>query len=192
MVIFVLATFANRVAEMTWVLFTSYRFHWGPAETGLSLAAVGIMFVVGQGGLVRVVVPRLGERRAILLGLAVSSITPVLYGIVPRGWMIYPVMVLAAFGWTIAQPAVQALMSQSVPANEQGLLQGALASMTNLTSIFGPPIWTGLFGFFVSSAAPVIVPGAAFFASAAVFLVTLVLAWRWLASPPPQPRTTAA
>ena len=77
MLIFVLATFANRVAEMTWVLFTSYRFHWGPAETGLSLAAVGVMFVVGQGGLVRVVVPRLGERRAILLGLAVSAITPV-------------------------------------------------------------------------------------------------------------------
>jgi DHA1 family tetracycline resistance protein-like MFS transporter len=183
MAIFVLATFANRVAEMTWVLWTSYRFHWGPTETGLSLAAVGVMFVVGQGGLVRVVVPRLGERRAILLGLAVSAITPVLYGVAPRGWMVFPVMVLAAFGWTIAQPAVQALMSQSVPPNEQGLLQGALASMTNLTSIFGPPIWTGLFGFFVSPAAPVIVPGAAFFASAAVFLVTLVLAWRWFASP---------
>jgi DHA1 family tetracycline resistance protein-like MFS transporter len=183
MVIFVLATFANRVAEMTWVLFTSYRFQWGPAETGWSLAAVGVMFVIGQGGLVRVVVPRLGERRAILLGLTVSALTPVLYGIVPHGWMVYPVMVLALFGWTIAAPAVQALMSQAVPRNEQGLLQGALASMTNLTSIFGPPIWTGLFGFFVSPAAPVIVPGAAFFASAAVFLVALVLAQRWFAVP---------
>jgi DHA1 family tetracycline resistance protein-like MFS transporter len=182
MAIFVLATFANRVAEMTWVLWTSYRFHWGPTETGLSLAAVGVMFVVGQGGLVRVVVPKLGERRAILLGLTVSAITPVLYGIVTRGWMVFPVMVLAAFGWTIAQPAVQALMSQSVPANEQGLLQGAIASMTNLTSIIGPPIWTGLFGFFVSPAAPVIVPGAAFFVSAAVFLATLLIARRWFAS----------
>jgi DHA1 family tetracycline resistance protein-like MFS transporter len=190
MAIFVLATFANRVAEMTWVLWTSYRFHWGPTETGLSLAAVGVMFVVGQGGLVRVVVPRLGEHRAILLGLTVSAITPVLYGIVPRGWMVFPVMMLAVFGWTIAQPAVQALMSQSVPPNEQGLLQGALASMTNLTSIVGPPIWTGLFGFFVSPAAPIIVPGAAFFASAAVFLVTLVLAWRWFSSP--RPRSPAA
>jgi MFS transporter, DHA1 family, tetracycline resistance protein len=183
MVIFVLAMFANRVAEMTWVLFTSYRFHWGPTETGLSLAAVGVMFVVGQGGLVRVIVPRLGERRAILLGLTVSAITPVLYGLVPQGWMVYPVMVLALFGWTIAQPAVQALMSQAVPPTEQGLLQGALASMTNLTSIFGPPIWTGLFGFFVSPAAPVIIPGAAFFASAVVFVVALVLAQRWFAAP---------
>ena len=92
-------------------------------------------------------------------------------------------MALATFGWTVAQPAVQALMSRSVPANEQGLLQGALASMTNLTSIFGPPIWTGLFGYFVSTAAPVIVPGAAFFAAAAVFAVALGIALHWFAAP---------
>jgi DHA1 family tetracycline resistance protein-like MFS transporter len=189
MSIFVLATFANRVAEMTWVLFTAYRFHWGPTETGLSLAAVGVMFVVGQGGLVRVVVPRLGERRAVLLGLAVSVVTVVLYGVVPKGWMVFPVMVVAAFGWTIAAPAVQASMSRSVPPNEQGLLQGALASMMNLTSIFGPPIWTGLFGFFVSPAAPVIVPGAAFFAAGAVFFVALLMARRWFvpSAAPPTP-----
>jgi DHA1 family tetracycline resistance protein-like MFS transporter len=93
-------------------------------------------------------------------------------------------MILAVFGWTIAQPAVQALMSRSVPANEQGLLQGALASMTNLTSIVGPPIWTGLFGFFVSEAAPVVVPGAAFFAAAVVFAIALGLARRWFAAAP--------
>jgi DHA1 family tetracycline resistance protein-like MFS transporter len=183
MLVFVLAVFANRVAEMTWVLFTGYRFGWGPTETGLSLAAVGVMFIVGQGGLVRVIVPRIGERRAVLIGLAVSAVICTLYGLVPQGWMVFPVMALGVFGWTIAQPAVQALMSQAVPANEQGLLQGALASMTNLTSIVGPPIWTGLFGYFVSPAAPVIVPGAAFFASSLVFVVALVLAARWFAAP---------
>src|SRR5262245_45764365 len=112
------------------------------------------------------------------MGLAVSAVVTTLYGVVPQGWMIYPIMVLAIFGWTIAQPAVQALMSRAVPADEQGLLQGALASMLNLTSIFGPPIWTGLFGYFVSPAAPVIVPGAAFFAASLVFLGALVLAIR--------------
>jgi DHA1 family tetracycline resistance protein-like MFS transporter len=177
--IFVLAVFANRVAEMTWVLFTGYRFGWGPAETGWSLAVVGVTFVVGQGALVRIVVPRLGERRAILLGLAVSTVTCLLYGIATEGRMVFPIMLVAIFGWTIAQPAVQALMSRSVPASEQGLLQGALASMTSLTSIVGPPIWSGLFGFFVSSGAPAIVPGAAFFGAALVFGIALVLATRW-------------
>ncbi len=184
LVIFVMATFANRVSEMTWVLFTSYRFHWGPFETGLSLTAVGVMFVVGQGWMTRVLVPRLGERRVIIMGLAVSVVTPALFGIVPQGWMIYPVMVLGIFGWTTAQPAAQSLMSRAMPANEQGLLQGALASMTNLTSVAGPPIWTGLFGYFISPAAPVIVPGAAFFAAAFVFFVALVLAMRWLQRAP--------
>jgi DHA1 family tetracycline resistance protein-like MFS transporter len=92
-------------------------------------------------------------------------------------------MAVGVFGWTIAQPAVQALMSRAVPPNEQGLLQGALASMTNLTSIVGPPIWTALFGYFVSPAAPVIVPGAAFFAAALVFVVALWLAARRLPVP---------
>jgi DHA1 family tetracycline resistance protein-like MFS transporter len=180
MTVYVLAMFANRVAEMTWVLFSSYRFHWGTFETGFSLAGVGVMFVVGQGFLVRIVVPRLGERRSILMGLFVSAILTAAYGVIPYGWMVYPIMALGVFGWVIGQPATMGLMSKSVPVDEQGLLQGAVASLTSLTSIVGPPIWTGLFGYFVSPAAPVIVPGAAFFGAAIVFLIALAVALRWL------------
>jgi len=179
MMILVLAMFANRVAEMTWVLYTGYRFHWGPTEIGVSLAIVGVIFVVGQGWFTRILLPRIGERRAILIGLSVSVIVSVLYGAVNKGWMLYCVMPLAISGWTVAQPAVQGLMSRAVPANEQGLLQGAVSSITGLTSIAGPPIWTGLFGYFVSPAAPIIIPGAAFFVSALVFFVALILAVVW-------------
>jgi DHA1 family tetracycline resistance protein-like MFS transporter len=180
MAIFLLAAFANRVSEMTWVLWTTYLFHWSSFEVGLSLAMVGLMFVAGQGGMVRVLIPRLGERRAILMGLSIATLGMLAYAFVTQGWMVYPLMVLGIFGWTIAQPAVQGLMSRSVPPNEQGLLQGAMSSMMNLTSIVGPPIWTGLFGYFVSAAAPVIFPGAAYLASACIFAAALVLAVRWL------------
>ena len=179
-VIFIMAMFANRVAEITWVLYTGYRFHWGTFLNGLSLAMVGVMFIVGQGVMPRVLIPKIGEARAVVLGLSVSVILPTLYGLVPQGWMLFLVMPLGIFGWTVAQPAMQALMSRAVPANEQGLLQGALASLMNLTSIFGPPIWSGLFGFFISPAAPVIIPGAAFFVAAMVFAVALTLALRWV------------
>jgi DHA1 family tetracycline resistance protein-like MFS transporter len=131
---------------------------------------------------VRVVVPRLGEKRAILLGLFVGSLVFALYGSVPQGWMIYPVMLLALFGWTIAQPATMGMMSRIVPANEQGLLQGAIASMNSLTAIAGPPIWTGVFAYFVSPSAPAIIPGAAFDGAAGVFLAAFVLAARILVS----------
>ena len=177
--VFVLATFANRVSEMIWVLYTGYRFGWGPRESGISLAVVGLIFVVGQGWYTRILVPRIGERRAILIGLTVSVVVSVLYGAIDRGWMIYCVMPLSITGWTVAQPAVQGLMSRAVPANEQGLLQGAVASITNLTSIAGPMVWTGIFGYWVSPAAPFLLPGAAFYVSAAVFLLALILATRW-------------
>jgi len=190
MVVFVLAMFANRVAEMTWVLYTGYRYRWGPTEVGLSLAFVGVIFVVGQGWFTRILIPRIGERRAIVVGLAVSVVVSVLYGSVTRGWMLYCVMPLAIAGWTVAQPAVQGLMSRAVPANEQGLLQGAIASVTSLTSIAGPPIWTGLFGYFVSPSAPIIIPGAAFYVSAMVFLLALVVAIIWETGSP-QPTAAA-
>ncbi len=60
MTIYLLAMFANRVAEMTWVLFSSYRFHWGPTAIGLSMAMVGLMFIVGQGVMPRFLVPAIG------------------------------------------------------------------------------------------------------------------------------------
>jgi DHA1 family tetracycline resistance protein-like MFS transporter len=176
--VFVLATFANRVAESTWVLFATYRFHWSAAAVGLSLAMVGVMFVVGQGGVVRLLVPKLGERRAILFGLFVSAVVVVLYGIVPQGWMVYPVMCLGLFGWIVAQPVIMGLMSRALPANEQGLLQGVVASINSLSAVVSPPIWTGIFAYFVSPAAPVIIPGAAFDGSALVFLAALFVAVR--------------
>ncbi|MEJ1968882.1 MAG: TCR/Tet family MFS transporter [Rhizomicrobium sp.] len=179
MTVFVLGAFANRAAEMIWVLYTTYRFHWTSFQIGLSLTLVGVMFVVGQGWFVRVLIARIGERRAILLGLCVSVLICIGYGSVSRGWMMYLLIPFVVSAWTVAQPAVQGLMSQAVPANEQGLLQGAMASITSLTSIVGPVIWTSLFGYFVSSAAPVVVPGAAFYVAALFFLVALAFAWRW-------------
>jgi len=178
LLVFLLATFANQVAPTTWVLFTSYRFGWNGTEVGLSLAVVGVIFLVGQGGLVRVIVPVLGERRAILLGLFVSVVTVLAYSFATAGWMLFPPMVLGVFGWITAQPAVMSLMSRAMPPNEQGLLQGAIASVNSLTTIVAPPVWTGVFSYFVSPAAPVIVPGAAFIGAAMVFALALALAAR--------------
>ncbi|MEJ0042279.1 MAG: TCR/Tet family MFS transporter [Rhizomicrobium sp.] len=187
MTIFVLATFANRAPEMIWVLYTDYRYHWGTFEVGLSLGVVGVIFVIGQGWFTRVLIPRIGDRRAILLGLGVSVVVSMLYGAASKGWMLYLVMPFAITGWTVAQPAIQGLMSRAVSASEQGLLQGAIASVTNLTSVVGPIIWTSLFGYFVSPAAPLIIPGAAFFVSGLIFLAALVFAVRRQLESPPQP-----
>ena len=185
--IFVIATFANRVGEMIWVLYTGYRYHWGRIEIGLSISLAGFIFVISQGWFTRVLIPRIGEARAIVLGLAMSVLISIGYGIASESWMFYATMPFAILGWAVAQPALQGLMSRAVPADEQGLLQGAMASVTNLSSIVGPLVWTGLFGYFVSDAAPAIIPGAAFFVSGLLFLVAFAMAARWRVATLQQP-----
>jgi DHA1 family tetracycline resistance protein-like MFS transporter len=105
----------------------------------------------------------------------ISAVTLVLYALATQGWMVYPALALSIFGWTLGAPALQAILSRFVPGNEQGLLQGAVGSVTSATNIVGPPLWTGLFAFFVGSSAPLVLPGAAFLVAGVVLLVALAL-----------------
>ena len=184
MAIFVLATFANRVAEMTWVLFTSYRFHWGPTETGLSLAAVGVMFVVGQGGLVRV--DRAAARRAPRdparahrqrdhVG-ALRHRAARLDGVPrdgPRGVRLDD-RATGRAGADVAGGAAQRAGTLAGRAREHDE-----SHVDRRPADLDRPVRLLRVG-----AAPIIVPGAAFFAAAVVFAVALVLAHRWFAASP--------
>lgn len=174
---FFIINVAHQVFPSTWVLYTAYRFSWSPKEVGLSLAMVGVMAAVVQGGLTRAVIPRLGERRAALLGLSVSVLSFVSYGFATQGWMVYCTIVWGALGG-LATPAIQGLVSRGVGADEQGGIQGSLTSLTSVAGIIGPPLATGLFGYFISSRAPLAVPGAAFFFSAVLVFGALILAVR--------------
>lgn len=168
---------AHQVFPSTWVLYTGHRYHWTPKQVGLSLAAVGVMAAIVQGGLARKIIPFLGERRAIVLGLINAVVFFTCYGLAQQGWMIYGLIVAGSI-CSVAMPAIQGLISRSVPANEQGGVQGALSSLASLTGILGPPLYTGLFGYFVSNNAPAHVPGAAFFCGATLMLVALLLVVR--------------
>lgn len=175
---FVLVSLAQRGLETTWVLYTGYRFGWGETTNGLTLALVGAMAVLVQGFLIRPAIARFGERRAIVLGLSISVLTFLLYGLAFAGWMLIVTIVIGAFSG-IAGPAIQGLVAGSVVPSEQGRVQGALTSLISLTSIFAPLIFTaGLFGYFTSSAAPFELPGAPFFLGSLLFAVLLLLLTR--------------
>ena len=175
--VYVCVGLAQNSLHSVWVLYTTYRFEWTPFLNGLSLTFVGILSAVVQGWLVRLVVARVGERSAILIGLATATVSFALYGFSTAGWMMYAVMVVGGLGG-LSGPAAQALISKAVRADEQGEVQGALASLLSLTGVAGPLASTMLFAHFTGPSAPVTLPGAPLFMAAALGAVSLWVCYR--------------
>ncbi|MEY2793683.1 MAG: hypothetical protein RJA76_1675 [Bacteroidota bacterium] len=152
---------AGQAHPSTWSYFTMKVFNWTPAEVGYSLAFVGLIVAIVQGGLSRVLTPRLGEKNAVNIGLLLYGFGFVLFAYASQSWMMYAFMIPFGLGG-IAGPSLQSLITQQVGANEQGELQGGLTSLQSITTIFGPLFASNLFAFFTSESAPIQFPGAAF------------------------------
>ncbi len=177
----VLVSLAHQTYPSIWVLYTTYRFHWTALQNGISLALVGIMSIVVQGGLTGPIIGKLGERRSLIGGMCVSTVAFIAYGLANHGWMLYATIVCGSIGG-VATPAIQSMISKSVSANEQGDVQGALTALQSLTGIFGPLLASNLFRYFTSESAIAHVPGAAFFAGSALTAAGTLLALRYLAA----------
>lgn len=177
-IVFALATCAQMMLHSTWVLYTHFRFNWTPAQNGLALFCVGVASVVVQAGLLGKFIKLFGEVRLSLLGLGSGCITYMLYGLATQGWMMYVFILcnLLAFG---AMPALQGIISKSVPATEQGELMGALQSISSVGIIVMP-----LFGGFLLAEVSHLPPsdwriGATFFVSAAMQFIAILVARRY-------------
>ena len=172
--VFVFVVLAQRGLETVWVLFTGHKFGWDEQMNGLSLMLVGIMAAIVQGGLVRPIVTRLGERRAILYGLVVAVTTYLGYGLATAGWMLFAFIVFGSIGG-VAGPAIQSLVAGAVPPEDQGKVQGGIQSLMSLTSIVAPLLFTaGLFSYFTSPSAPIELPGAPFLLGAVMYALAFV------------------
>lgn len=165
--------------QSTWSYYTMEKFNWNSAMVGYSLALVGLMIALVQGGLIRVAIPRLGQSKALFIGLAVYTLGMVCFAFSATSWMMFASCVVYCLGG-IAGPALQGIISSHVPATEQGELQGALTSLMSATSIVGPPLMTNLFSFFSSKGAPIYLPGAPFLAGALFFLVSTIISYNSL------------
>lgn len=174
---------AQNALVATWVLFTTYRFGWTPFTNGLTLALVGALSALVQGVLVRALVPRIGERRAIILGMCSSAIAFVIYGASPVGWSMLVGIAVGSLGG-LAGPSAQALISRAVATDEQGEVQGALASLLSLTGMVGPLIGTLLFAHFTGVNAPIELPGAPFYLGALIMAGASLVAVRTFARNP--------
>ena len=174
-----LLNLAQQCLQSTWVLYTTYRYHWTPISNGLSLALIGLTTAIVQVVLTRVLVPKLGERRAVLVGFLFNVLGYLGFALASHGWMMYPVMIVWSLSG-IAGPTIQGLLSKQYEANEQGAVQGALASLQSLMGVAGPILATWIFGYFTSPAAPINLPGSPFFLGAALIIAAGLLARRAL------------
>lgn len=175
----ILMYIANNAIQSTWSYYGMEKFKWNAAWVGYSLGFVGLMIGLVQGGLIRWAIPKLGAQKVLFLGLFLSSLGLILFAFAPKGLLMFAFIVPYALGG-IAGPALQSIISGFAPANEQGELQGALASLMSATTIFAPPLMTNLFAYFTTPAAPVYFPGAPFLLSSVLVLLGVVLAWRSL------------
>ena len=116
----------------------------------MSLTFVGIMTVIVMGGLTGVVVPRIGERRAIVFGFLLMTLGFLGYAFATQGWMLYVAMAIGSLGG-IANPAVQTVMSRQAGPSAQGELQGAVASLNGIAAVISPLFAAQLFGYFSAS-----------------------------------------
>jgi MFS transporter, DHA1 family, tetracycline resistance protein len=167
---------AHEVYPSVFVLYTDYRFGWDTRTVGLMLAAVGIATAIVGAGLVRVVVPWLGERRSLLIGLAFGAAGFASYGLAPTPGLFCASIAVSAL-WGFAGPAAQALMTRRVDVTEQGRLQGAISGLRSVASMIGPGLFTSTFAAAIRSHGPIL-PGAPFFVSSLLLASSLGVAWR--------------
>ena len=145
--VFFFLSATGEVYGICWALWGQDMFHWNGLWIGLSLAAFGVCQTLAQAFLPGPATRLLGERGAILGGIACSSTALIVLSLAQQSWIVFAVMPLIALGG-IGTPALQALATRQVQADNQGQLQGVLASTVSLASIVAPLVFSSLyFGF---------------------------------------------
>ncbi|MEY2892123.1 MAG: hypothetical protein RJA98_2031 [Pseudomonadota bacterium] len=179
-----LSGLAQFIMHTTWVLYTSFKFGWGPKENGWSLFAVGVMSVLVQGGLIRVALKRTSPQRIAVIGLVSSSLCYALWGAATEGWMMYAVIGLNLFGFMVST-AMQTIVSNAADEQSQGRTLGAVASLNSLTAVIAPVIGAALLGLVSHLPRGDWRIGAPFFLCSALQFAAMVLALRHFRRHPP-------
>lgn len=171
-----LVNLAAHAVQTTWSYYTMEKFAWDEKMVGISLGFIGALLTIVQAGLLRVVIPKLGLPKSVLMGLFFNTISLPIIGLVPTTWMLFAASVIYVCGG-IAGPAIQSLISNLTPPNEQGQIQGGIASMVSLTAIFGPLMMSNLFSIFTKVDTPTYFPGAPFIMGGALAFTGLLIAY---------------
>jgi len=168
---------AHHSLASVFVLYTGYRYGWTTADVGLALTGVGVAFAIVQGALVGPLVAYFGERRTLVAGLVFGAVGFSFYGLATTGWWFaagIPIMSM----WGLYGPSAQGLMTRRVGPTEQGRLQGALSSVSGITGIVGPGLFSMTFATAIGPLGRLHFPGAPFVLASALLTAGAVIGYR--------------
>jgi len=185
-----LAGLAQFILHMTWVLYTKFRFGWGPGEVGWSLFAVGVVSAVSQGLLLKPALKRLGARRLAVVSMVSGALAYAAFGLATAAWMMYTIIALNVLGG-MANAAVQSIVSNAADARTQGQTMGAVSSLNSLMAVIAPVIGLELLRWVSHRPADDWLLGLPLYVSAALMVAAVVLAVRFFSRHAAEPVAAA-
>ena len=175
----VLFNIAQHATHSTWTFFTIEKFDWSEKLVGYSLGFIGLLAAIVQGGLIRVIIPKLGNIKSVYFGMIFYIIGLSLFSFAEEEWMVFAFAIPLSLGG-ISGPALQGIMTNKIPDDEQGEFQGGMTSLVSLTAIIGPLLMTNLFSYFTSENSFYYFPGAPFLVGAIISFFGLIITVRFL------------
>ncbi|MGY5252397.1 TCR/Tet family MFS transporter [Sphingobacterium spiritivorum] len=166
---------AAHAVQSTWSYYTMERYAWNERMVGISMGFIGVLLAIVQAGLLRIIIPKLGLPKSIVIGLSLYVISFPLMAFSSEPWMLFATSVPFVFAG-IAGPAMQSFISNHTPNNEQGQIQGGITSIVSLTAIFGPPLMSNIFAFFTNHKHSAYFPGAPFMMASVLSLIAVSIA----------------
>ena len=138
-IVIALSALAQFMTHTSWVLYTTFKFGWGPTQNGWSLFAIGLMSVLVQGVFLSRLLHRFSPQRLAIMGLVSSSICYVLWGAATEGWMLYAVIFINVLGFAVSA-AMQSLIANAADPTTQGRTAGAVGSLNSMMAVLAPAI----------------------------------------------------
>ena len=171
-----LTALSQFVLYTSWVLYTTFKFGWGPLQNGWSLFAVGIMSALVQGLLLGRLLKRFSPQRLAVIGLVSSTLAYAGWGAASEGWMMFAVVACNVLGFTVAA-SMQSIVSSAADATKQGRTMGAVSGLQSLMAVVAPVLAAPLLGAVSHLPRGDWRIGAPFYFCALLQLVALGLAW---------------
>ncbi|GAA0536164.1 TCR/Tet family MFS transporter [Rhizomicrobium palustre] len=145
-VVIALAALAQYTVQNSFVLYTTFKFGWGPRDNGLALFTAGLASVVVQGFLLKYALRHLSARILAVGGLLASTLTQLAFGAITEGWMMFVVIIVGTFLGGGAMAVIQSLVSNAADARSQGQTMGSVAAVNSLMAVLAPVISASLLG----------------------------------------------